>query len=538
MDAYAENDKRAFSFVERYISKAKSEKNNKRLIKGYEHAIYYSSNVNEKLIYADSAISTALKNDDADLISRAYLGKGIIYYYNRRQYKPALDYYINAFQYSKNSSDDYLKNKIIYHLGMVKSYLGYYNEAAKHFTESARYFEIKLSDSSHPNLKLNYETGYLNSIYRLSTCYKNLHQFAKEDSLITLGLSKLNQINQHPLEFGYFQKGKGIQLLRNGNSNDAFKYLTTAQKLLNDQQDYASLTTVYFYMGKLYSMKNDRERSLTYFKRVDSLLNKFWFVTPEIRSNYVYLINDAKRYANADRQLYYMDQLLKTDSIITADFATLSSKVYQEYDTEALIQDKNSVIKRLNRNVFLLYLFSALLISSAIYFFWKFSRREKYLTNKYQELSRKYTGSNDDDRFLTISSVNTPEKSYYSPEVTEDIKKKLKIFESKKLFLKPSLTIMMVAKMIDSNRTHLSYVLNEQLGMSFPLYIKTLRIEYITKKIMADHKYLQYKVDTLAEECGIANRQLFSNHFFEITGMRPMEFIRKRREALEKENKI
>ena len=114
----------------------------------------------------------------------------------------------------------------------------------------------------------------------------------------------------------------------------------------------------------------------------------------------------------------------------------------------------------------------------------------------------------------------------------------MKIFEEKKKFLTPNLTIIAVAKMIDSNRTHLSYVLNDHLQMSFPMYLKTLRIEYITKKFLEDRKYLNYKIDTLASECGIVNRQLFSSQFLEITGMRPTDFIRKRKEELEKSGVI
>lgn len=114
-----------------YIEKAKEESNYKELIQGYEEAIYYDKDIDDKLIYADSAIIAAKKYNNPDQISRAYLGKGIIYYYNKRQYKSALDQYLMAFKFSKDSKDNYLKNKIVYHLGMVKSYLGYYQEAAE-----------------------------------------------------------------------------------------------------------------------------------------------------------------------------------------------------------------------------------------------------------------------------------------------------------------------------------------------------------------------------------------------------------------------
>ncbi len=94
IDAYSENDERALEFVRMYIEKAKEECNYKELIQGYEEAIYYSKDIDVKLIYADSAIIAAKKYNNPDQISRAYLGKGIIYYYNKRHYKPALEQYL------------------------------------------------------------------------------------------------------------------------------------------------------------------------------------------------------------------------------------------------------------------------------------------------------------------------------------------------------------------------------------------------------------------------------------------------------------
>ena len=188
IDSYSENDERAMVFVKMYIDKAKNDHNLKKLIRGYEEAIYYSKETSIKLSYADSAIVTALKSNDQDQIARAYAGKGIIYYYNLRQYKKALEEYLIAFKYSKNSKDGYLKNKIIYHLGMIKSYLGYYKYAAVHFEEAADFFEKNAKESLDRNIRYNNESGYFNSIYRLSTCYKNLKLYHKEDSLINIGL--------------------------------------------------------------------------------------------------------------------------------------------------------------------------------------------------------------------------------------------------------------------------------------------------------------------------------------------------------------
>lgn len=65
-ESYSENDDRAMSFVNRYIDKAKKERNLSKLIEGYEEAIYYNKSIDRKLSYADSTIITAKKYNNPD----------------------------------------------------------------------------------------------------------------------------------------------------------------------------------------------------------------------------------------------------------------------------------------------------------------------------------------------------------------------------------------------------------------------------------------------------------------------------------------
>ena len=533
IDSYSENDERAMVFVKMYIDKAKNDHNLKKQIRGYEEAIYYSKETGRKLSYADSAITTATKSNDQNQIARAYAGKGIIYYYNLRQYKKALEEYLIAFKYSKNSKDGYLKNKIIYHLGMIKSYLGYYKYAALHFEEAADFFEKNAKESLDRNIRFNNESGYFNSIYRLSTCYRNLKLYHKEDSLINIGLERLHNNSELVIEFGYFQKGKGVQLLRKGKADEALKHFKVSQDILSNNQDYASLTSVYFYIGKLYRSKGNRAESLNYFNKVDSLVNKFWFITPEIRSSYLYLIDDAKKNGDTERKMYYADQLLKADSIINADFVMLTDKIYSEYDTDNLIEEKKQVIR--DHQVILYSSIGAGLVILG-FSIWRFRKREKELNARYQEVLEKLNTSKETINFDIIPPTPSNEISLdlYSSEIIDKIKTNLQIFEDEKQFLQQNLTLDIVAKMIGSNRTHLSYVLNVHFDVTFPTYLKALRIRYITNLLVEDTKYLSYKIETLAKICGMANRQIFSAHFLEINSIRPRDFIRMRQEELKK----
>lgn len=172
------NNERALPYVKLYIKKAKKEKDFEHLTQGYRDAVFFSKNEYTKLSYSDSMIYAALKSRDNDLISLAYLGKGIIYYFNFKKFEPALDEYIKAYEYSKNTKDDYLKYKVIYHMAVVKSYLGYYTEASIQFNQCMTFFESQTKKNLHYNEIFNNYRGYFK-------------QYSKDVGIIIFGSCKL-----------------------------------------------------------------------------------------------------------------------------------------------------------------------------------------------------------------------------------------------------------------------------------------------------------------------------------------------------------
>lgn len=531
---YSENDERGLVFVNLYISKAKKEKKLPKLIFAYDEAVYYSRFIDKKLSYADSAVALAVMSKNADLISWAYLKRGIVYYYNKRDYRKALQQYMIAFNHAKDTQDLYMRNKIVYHLGIVRLYLGYYEEAACHFNETANYYKKNVSVKDHLNTRLNNESGYLNSIYGLSSCYKYLGEFKKEDSLVDLGLNRIKNSRDFSLELAYFQKGKGIQLLRKGKDELALKHLKFSERILKNEEDYASLATVEFYLGKLYWKSGNRKMSLFYFNKVDSILSKFKFITPEINANYKYLISDAKDRNDDRKQLYYTNRLISMDSVMKADFAYLSSRIHKEYDVVSLNEDRHRLLRKNRIGEVLIILVILLSCGIVYYFIVRFRNKEKRLTIKYNQLLEKLS-KKDDIEVENKSALPIPVKEIYNSELIEKVKKNLKVFEQKAKFRDKKLTLEEAAKMVGCKRNALSYILNTHMNTNFTQYLKVLRIKYITEKLMEeDSVYLKYSMETLAEECGMKNRQVFSNHFLEVNGIRPTDFVRKR---VEQQNK-
>lgn len=536
-EVYGENDARAFENLNLFIKKAKAEKKYAELFQGYRDAVFYAKSRDKKIQYADSCLDAAYKSGSDDRISFAYIQKGSIYYANYKKYKPALDEYIMAYKYAKNTSDMYLKYKIYYHLGVVKNYLGYQEEAIELFKNCLTFFEAEANDKTQHQFKIfNNQKGYLNSLHQIIVCYRNTGDHKKIDSLTDIGLLKTFNNNDFLQERSYFLKSKGLSEYNNNRYISAIDNLDESLKLMRD--DFAWASVDYFYIGKSYLALKNEDLAISNFKKIDSIFNKHEFILPELRENYEFLINHYKTNKDAEKQLYYTTQLLKADSIISRDFAYLSSKIHREYDTNTLIEEKGR-LQKANTWGGLLIACLGITAGTLGLVILKKKKRERGTLEKYRLLQEKQksqsTSSTNTENVFSPPPVANPDdkKTHITEAIRNDLLQKLQKFEEKNQFTQKGLTIQKLAVQFDTNSNYLSNVINEQKGMNFNRYLGDLRIRYITRLLFEKNIYLNYTIDSLAKECGIASRQNFSDLFHEINGIRPTDFIRKRKKEID-----
>lgn len=534
-ETYGENDTRAFTFINPYIQKAKTEKKYPELFQAYRDAVFYSKSIDRKVKYADSCLDAAYKSGSDDRVSTAYILKGSIFYAKLKKYKPALDEYLMAYKYSKNTGDLYLKNKVSYHLGVVKNYLGYNEEALDLFKECLTYFEAQANNkNTHKFQVFTNMKGYLNSLHQMIICYRNMKDYSKADSLTNVGLLKTFNEPDFSKERSYFLKSMGISEYSNNRYDSAIDYLNQSLGLMTD--DFAWESVDYFYIGKSQLALKNEEAAIKNFKKIDSIFTKQNFILPELRENYELLINYYKDKKDAKQQLFYTTQLLKADSIISRDFAYLSPKVHREYDTNSLLEEKGKLEKA---NVWSFVFISILVIIAGflVLVLYKKFKKEKNILNQYMLLHQKLQNQNysrtENAVVTNITENNDDKKTQITQSIKQELLRKLTIFEEKKQFTQKGLTIQKLAIQLETNSNYLSAVINEQKGMNFNKYLGELRIRHITQLLFEKNIYLNYTIDTLAKECGIASRQNFSDLFFEINGIRPTDFIRKRKKELE-----
>ena len=135
------------------------------------------------------------------------------------------------------------------------------------------------------------------------------------------------------------------------------------------------------------------------------------------------------------------------------------------------------------------------------------------------------TGSSTTASFLKKNIIDKKEK---------ELIKKLETFEKKKEFLFNTITLVTVAKKIETNTTYLSKVINEHKNQSFSEYITNLRLQYALERLKNDKKFRALTIDTISKEIGFNNIVSFIKAFKKKTGIYPSYFIKKLNSELEK----
>lgn len=530
-DKNEENDITVFKEISLYIRKAKLEKNLFKQIQGYKDAVFFFNDKRLKIKYTDSAIAIAQKTNDKELISTVYLLKGNLYYFYYRNYQFALAEYLKAYQYYKVNKNDYLKYKITYQMGLVKSYLGDYNEGIEYFNECTSYFEPKSKKKLHPIAIHNAERSYLNSLHQMAVCYKNIKNYKKVDSIIDVGL-RFSKIDEFPLEKAYLTKCKGISEYHYKNYDSSIVLINKSLPIFNKNDDFYWSSVSTFYIGKNYLGLGKQDLAIKQFEKIDSIFQKRQFIIPELIENYNFLIKYYQNRNESEKELEYSKKLLKVDSILNRDFKYLSEKIHKDYDREILEESKIRLEAR-NKWEFgtIFMLISILLVIS--FLAWKYYKNMEQIKLAYHDLEKRLQQQKKPVSFSSVENTSTYGKFIFNEKIFEDLQNKLNEFESNGDFNESGLTIEKLAATFNTNKSYLSQYINDVKYVNFSKYLSTLRINYITRLMYAYPYYLQLKVQALANECGIGSRQNFSDLFQEINGIRPKDFIKQRKKELE-----
>ncbi|MBC9795369.1 AraC family transcriptional regulator [Sinomicrobium weinanense] len=492
-------------YLAAYLTKARKEMNREKIVQGYKNYLH-RADASLKLTYADSMIYAARKSGNSALIGSAYLTKGITYY-GLKEVKDAMDQYIIAYDYIKDSNDEYQKHKVTYMIGHVKYYLGYYSDAVELFNQCLAYFKTK-----------NHK-AYLNTLHSLGLCHNQMGNYGLCSETNNLGLLEAQRFNDHRMDM-YFNHSEGINDYKTEDYDLAINKLTKAIPKIMDQGDFANVSVGYFYLGRSYWALGKTEKALTYFKKVDEIFNQEEYIRPDLREGYELLIKYYESSENLKTQLYYIKQLRKVDDVLNKTYRYLSGQIYKEYDTRKLKQQEKKIENLTLQKQYSEMrwgILSGILLLIGIYVMYRYVRNKKKYKVLIEELQ---TGKIKKKKPRSNSRL-----AGIKPEVVKTIVKQLEKFEKEKGFLQQEITLVKLAAAFDANDRYLSKVIWHYKNKRFGEYINTMRIEYMLYLLKNEKIYRAYSVKALAKDAGFTTTQRFVNAFKHRTGVAPSYFI-------------
>ncbi|WP_405209206.1 helix-turn-helix domain-containing protein [Aquimarina sp. LLG6339-5] len=489
-----------------YVTKAKKEGDIEKIAKGFHYLAYLNTD-EVKIKYFDSIIEYTKAGNLKGFTLRTYLMKSQ-YYYDKRDFKKALDNCIKVNSYIDKTDDNNLIIENNFKIGLIKTRLGYYNEALAIFKQCSDDY-LKISDN-HKN--------YLSSVYAIADTFRHLKELDSASFYNEKGL-KIALSKDSKQWYNYFLLNEGANQYDKNNYKKALDYIQRSLPYIKEIPDKSNEAMGYHFLGKIYSQLDDKSQSEIYLKKVDTIYQKIKDLHPELRIGYEILINNYREKGDKEQQLVYIKKLLQIDSLLKSNYQYLSRKLNKEYDTPKLINERDTIINQLKskNKYWALSLFIILLVFGIIFYInYKKQKtiREKF--NRYiqaQNIQPKPDSSENDQ--LSISK-----------DIQDHIMESLKQFEISQGYLDNTISLNSLAKQLQTNTNYLSKMVNFYKKKSFGSYINDLRLEYTIDRLKTEKMFRKYSIKAISEEVGFNNPESFSKAFYKKTEIKPSSFIK------------
>jgi len=511
-----------------FLKKAYINKDTLNLANGYYMITYHTTEDN--LVFNDSLLKYSAflpKRESSSFAWYAYQGMGG-YYAKKRDFKKAFDNHIKALNAAKQVNDSSLQNISTTNLALLKERVGKYQEALIDFRYNYQYELEKFNNTTiEDTVSLK---SFLNSMcliansYRLnkkydSAQYFNNKVFNYKNHSVADRYIGLAGVNSAEVEFDL------------GNYNSTIDSINNILPILLKQNNIPNIAVAYYLRGMSHTI-NDKKTAIDDLILMDSIFSLNKDLQPSLRSGYLYLIDYYKKRSNIQKQLYYVEQLLKFDSIVYNYSMYVSEGVFHD-ERKDLLSTQISLKTEINKASAYTKIIISISCFIVILLILEIFRRTKLNKKRIIEYQYKF-----DELLKTSSEKRKSEKIKnnktkdieISESLVQEIVLKLKIFEAKKGFLDKKISANKLAKELNTNANYLGQIIKHKYQENFRQYINNMRIEYILKILRQDPKMIKYSIQAIANEAGFNHTEPFSKAFKTRTGYYPSDFIIKIKE--------
>ncbi|WP_299119102.1 helix-turn-helix domain-containing protein [uncultured Tenacibaculum sp.] len=510
---YYDNEKDSLitkKVAEKYLQKAKLKEDTIKIANGF----YFLTNVfkkNDKLYlsYNDSIIFLTKNSHSEFYPVIGYFNKGD-YYYQKRFFYKSLENYLEAEKHPKNA---YLYD-IKHRLALLKSRYGKDEESLLLLKEVYNYYSKK-------GYEKNSTANYLSIVFALTDSYLRNKKIDSASYYCKLGYDKSLK-NKNVSLVNYFRFEKGLIEFHKKKYKTAIDSLKKSLPIIIKDKDLANVSYANYYLGKSFQAIGKIDNAIESYKKVDSIYQITKDIHPDLRSGYELLIEFYKEEGDLKNELLYIRKLLIIDRQLNESYNSVNNFFVKNYDTPKLLNKQKELISKLKErsglSIKLIIFLLIVLISSSIFSFYHFKRKNEY-KRKFKEILLEKKDSFE---------VQLPKKEELKipKDILEHILIGLDNFEKENGFLVKKITLNSLAEKLETNTSYLSKTINHCKGESFSNYLNRLRIDYVIQELKKKESlYLKYTIKAIANEVGFSNSESFSKAFYKLKGVKPSYFI-------------
>ena len=132
-------------------------------------------------------------------------------------------------------------------------------------------------------------------------------------------------------------------------------------------------------------------------------------------------------------------------------------------------------------------------------------------------------GIEEERRKIRNYSIVSRDKPNLAKPKNEHIIALEKLLIGEKRFLDPTLTLDKTADELKISKSHLSRTINAELGMGFPDYLNSLRVD-AAKSYLTNPEFANYTLVAIGLEAGFNSKTTFNAAFKKVTSVTPSEF--------------
>jgi YesN/AraC family two-component response regulator len=365
---------------------------------------------------------------------------------------------------------------------------------------------------------------YIILVNNIALSHLRLKDLDSADYYIRLGLQKTLEMNDElakmdfkmvEAEVNYFKGNYQIVIDSISKYIDNYSGVDRAIKL--------------YYLGKSNQFLKRNKRAIYSFKQIDTIVSLNQDPFDEVKNVYQELILDANNRDEDQLQLEYIEKLIFFDSILTSYKANVFNTATIGYDVPLLKMQKSKIQDKLETknklNLALMYL-TLIAIISVIYFYVRQKRIQLKIRKLLDQPSLKSKILNNN----STTSINIPD------DITSNILAELEKFEINLEYLDKDLDLPTLSHKLDTNTSYLSMVINNYKQLSFPNYLKKLRIDYALVQLSTNTSLLKYNYQGLAEIFGFKTSESFSRAFYSQTGVYPSNIIKEFKKKIKQDH--